>query len=172
MHQASYKVLCVCLGNICRSPTAEVILRTEAAAAGLDVMVDSAGTANYHLGEAPDSRSQFYAKQHGYDLAQLTARQVQLEDFQQFDLLLAMDINNLRQLQRLQQRAMQAFKTEQLRASLALMSAHDPDYPQQDVPDPYYGEAADFNRVILQCRSSSRAWVQCWQTQFGRAKPV
>ena len=165
MQGSVYKVLCVCLGNICRSPTAEVVLRREVQASALNVLVDSAGTANYHIGAAPDSRSQYYAKQQGYDLSSLRARQVQLEDFKQFDLILAMDRNNLKQLQQLQQQALKIFEKSQLRASLALMTAQDPIDQQQDIADPYYGSAADFNQVIQQCRASSQAWVAFWQKQ-------
>ena len=90
-----YKVLCVCLGNICRSPTAEAILRHYCDAHGLNVWVDSAGTSNYHPNKAPDARSQKHALQRGYDLSGLRARQIRLEDFIEFDLILAMPISLL-----------------------------------------------------------------------------
>lgn len=86
-----YKVLCVCLGNICRSPTAEVVFRHHCDAHGLNVIVDSAGTSNYHPNKAPDRRSQQHASQRGYDLSALRARQMILTDFIEFDLILAMD---------------------------------------------------------------------------------
>lgn len=154
-----YRVLCVCLGNICRSPTAEVILRHYAAEAGLDVEVDSAGTSNYHPNKAPDLRSQKHGKARGYDLSVLRARQITPEDFAAFDLILAMDHENLSDLQDYYRRLGQP---ERFTAQLALMSQHDPEYPQQAVPDPYYGEAHDFERVIDQCESAALAWVAQW----------
>ena len=159
--QAPYQVLCVCLGNICRSPTAEVVLRQHCEAENLNIVIDSAGTSNYHPGKAPDLRSQKHAKLRGYNLSQLRARQVQLHDFIEFDLILAMDHDNLRDLKALSQQACQQFG--HVRATLALMSAHDPVYPQQAVPDPYYGGEAGFEHVLDQCESSSRAWVHYFQ---------
>ncbi len=154
-----YKVLCVCLGNICRSPTAEVILQQHIRQAGLDIVVDSAGTSNYHPNKAPDSRSQKFA----YDLSTLRARQVKAEDFIHFDLILAMDHDNLIDLKNLMNKATKTLNPNSVRASLALMSEHDLEYPKQAVPDPYYGDASDFERVIHQCESSSQAWVRYWQ---------
>lgn len=160
----TYRVLCVCLGNICRSPTAEVILRDACQKAGLAVEVDSAGTSNYHPGEAPDHRSQQCAARHGYDLSALRARQIRLDDFCHFDLILAMDEENLRDLRYLQQKAQQQWHNQSL-AQVALMSEHDPHYHKQAIPDPYYGTARDFERVIEQCRSASQAWIAYWQQQ-------
>ena len=162
MQNAKYRVLCVCLGNICRSPTAEVILQQTADRAGLNIWVDSAGTSNYHPNKAPDPRSQKYAMQHGYDLSHLRARQIQLEDFEKFDLILAMDHDNLQDLKTLQTRFLSQKKQSRC-ASLALMSEHDSVYPKQAVPDPYYGDVKDFERVISQCESSSHTWVKYWQ---------
>ena len=160
-----YRVLCVCLGNICRSPTAEVILRHYAAQAGLAVEVDSAGTSNYHPGKAPDARSQKHGKARGYDLSALRARQITPEDFATFDLILAMDHDNLSDLQDYYRRLGQP---ERFKAQLALMSQHDVDYPQQAVPDPYYGDARDFERVIDQCESAALAWVGQWMQTLNR----
>ncbi len=154
-----YRVLCVCLGNICRSPTAEVVLRQYAAKAGLDVEIDSAGTSNYHPNKAPDLRSQKHGKARGYDLSALRARQITAQDFESFDLILAMDHNNLADLQDYYRRL---GRQDRLKATLALMSQHDTQFPQQAVPDPYYGEASDFDRVIDQCESSAQAWVAQW----------
>ncbi len=89
---APYKVLCVCLGNICRSPTAEVVLRHFCDAQQLNIEIDSAGTSNYHPNKAPDLRSQEHALKRGYDLSSLRARQLQTRDFAHFDLILAMII--------------------------------------------------------------------------------
>lgn len=162
--QTPYKVLCVCLGNICRSPTAEIVLRHFCDEQQLNVWVDSAGTSNYHPGKAPDLRSQQHALKRGYDLSALRARQLQIQDFIEFDLILAMDLENLSNIQALMRRAQAEFGT--LRAEVALMSEHDPLYTQQELPDPYYGEADGFERVLDQCESSSRAWVQVLQQQF------
>lgn len=162
MAQSPYRVLCVCLGNICRSPTAEVVLKHYIKQAGLNIEVDSAGTSNYHPNKAPDSRSQKFAKNKGYDLSSLKARQVIGSDFEQFDLILAMDHNNLNDLQLLLNRQNSLFNETPLRATLALMSEHDAIYPQQAVPDPYYGGQADFERVIQQCESAAQAWIAHW----------
>lgn len=161
---APYKVLCVCLGNICRSPTAEVILQQQALRAGLNIQVDSAGTSNYHPNKAPDLRSQRHAQAHGYDLSALRARQLQLADFQDFDLILAMDHDNYADILDLRAQADQ-MNSDQMNAKVALMSAHDTVYPKQALPDPYYGGADGFERVIAQCESSSAAWVKYWQSQ-------
>lgn len=159
--QAPYRVLCVCLGNICRSPTAEVVLRQHCEAENLPIVIDSAGTSNYHPGKAPDSRSQQHAKLRGYDLSSLRARQVTLHDFLDFDLMLAMDHDNLRDLKGLSEQAKVEFG--RVHAQLALMSEHDPNYPKQAVPDPYYGGKEGFEQVLDQCESSSRAWVNYFQ---------
>lgn len=165
MKQGHLKVLCVCLGNICRSPTAEVVLRQTAQRSGLAIDVDSAGTSNYHPNKAPDSRSQKYALKRGYDLSALRARQVQLDDFCEFDWILAMDKQNLADLQQLAERAKHAFPSQRL-AQLALMSEHDKHYWRQAVPDPYYGGEADFEAVLDQCESSALAWVEYFQAQM------
>lgn len=161
--QTPYKVLCVCLGNICRSPTAEIVLRHFCDEYQLNISIDSAGTSNYHPNKAPDARSQYHAKKRGYDLSQLRARQVTINDFVEFDLILAMDRQNLADLHDFQQRAQQYYGTSSLKAKIALMSEHDPIFPMYDLPDPYYGEAADFERVLDQCESSSAAWSKHFQ---------
>ena len=154
-----YKILCVCLGNICRSPTAEVVLRQRCEAQKLAVQVDSAGTSNYHPNKAPDLRSQKHALQRGYDLSALRARQLVMNDFVDFDLILAMDLDNLQDILTLKQQALIKYGQHQLRAEVALMSEHDPKFSKQAVPDPYYGGDAGFERVLDQCESSSDAWV-------------
>lgn len=161
-----YKVLCVCLGNICRSPTAEAILRHYCDAHGLNVSVDSAGTSNYHPNKAPDARSQKHALKRGYDLSGLRARQIRLEDFIEFDLILAMDYENFDDIQSLMSKAVRQFGAEQIRAKIALMSEHDPHFMQQAVPDPYYGGSDGFDRVLDQCESSSQAWVNVFKKQM------
>jgi protein-tyrosine phosphatase len=161
-----YKVLCVCLGNICRSPTAEVVLRHYCDEKQLNVIVDSAGTSNYHPNKSPDARSQKHAIKRGYDLSALRARQLKIQDFLDFDLILAMDHENLADIQYLLQNAIQKFGAEAIKAKIALMSEHDPDFPKQALPDPYYGEADGFERVLDQCESSSLAWVQIFNSNF------
>lgn len=132
--QQPYKVLCVCLGNICRSPTAEAVLRHFCQQQQLNVHVDSAGTAAYHIGEAPDSRSQQYAKQRGYDLSNLRARQLSPQDFQDFDLILAMDEQNLKNIQRIEQQAQVQFSTQSLRAQVAMMTSMRANFKVKQLP--------------------------------------
>ena len=101
MEAKKYSVLMVCMGNICRSPTAEGVLRHLVHEAGLQdaVQIDSAGTLDYHVGAPPDDRSQHHANLRGYDLSSLRARQVSARDFERFDLILAMDWQNLKELE-------------------------------------------------------------------------
>lgn len=156
-----YKVLCVCLGNICRSPTAEVVLRHYCDEQQLNIVVDSAGTSNYHPGKAPDLRSQKHALKRGYDLSALRARQLIPHDFIDYDLILAMDLENLSNIQNIQRLA--ETQLGHVRARVALMSEHDQTYPKQALPDPYYGEADGFERVLDQCESSSQAWIEIFK---------
>ncbi|AWL28908.1 low molecular weight phosphotyrosine protein phosphatase [Acinetobacter defluvii] len=160
-----YKVLCVCLGNICRSPTAEVVLRQYCDTHQLNIQVDSAGTSNYHPNKAPDERSQQHAKARGYDLSALRARQLQMVDFFEFDLILAMDLENLHNIQNLKHKTEREYQGRQIRAEIALMSEHDPMYLKQALPDPYYGGAEGFERVLDQCESSSQAWIEHFKKQ-------
>ena len=134
--------LLVCLGNICRSPTAEAVLRQRLSASDLAdrVEVDSAGTASYHVGAPPDHRSMQHAKRRGYDLSALRARRVADDDFERFDLILAMDSENLADLQERCPR--------QHRAKLRLLSEFATRHSLRDVPDPYSGGAAGFETVL------------------------
>jgi protein-tyrosine phosphatase len=136
------KILFVCLGNICRSPSAEGVLRTLAAreAPELAIEVESAGTAAYHVGEPPDPRARQAAARRGYDLTALRARIVEPGDFERFDLILAMDRENLRVLR---QRA-PAGAHERLRLFLEFASEAGP----EDVPDPYYGGPNGFEEML------------------------
>jgi len=128
------------MGNICRSPTAEGVLRAKAQASGLAVRVDSCGTHDYHVGEPPDRRSQAHAARRGYDLAAQRARQVTAADYARFDLILAMDSRNLALLAA----RCPAEHRHKLQRLLAF-STLDPD---GDVPDPYYDGDAGFERVL------------------------
>jgi protein-tyrosine phosphatase len=144
------RVLFVCLGNICRSPTAEGVLRHLAAqqAPRLDIEIDSAGTADYHIGAGPDSRSQKAALKRGIDIGGLRARQVGAEDFARFDLILAMDRENLRELQ--------SMKPKGSLAEIKLFLEYAPNEGLLEVPDPYYGGADDFERVLDLTAAASR----------------
>lgn len=135
------RVLFVCLGNICRSPTAEGVMRHRLQQAGLaaQVAVDSAGTAAWHIGKAPDPRTCAAAAQRGYRLHELRARQVQAEDFARFDLILAMDHDNLSELQRL--------RPDSAGAELDLLLRRG-GLAEHEVPDPYYGGSDGFERVL------------------------
>lgn len=161
-----YKILCVCLGNICRSPTAEIVLRHFASSSPLNLHIDSAGTSNYHPNKAPDIRSQRHAKTRGYDLSSLRARQLTEHDFLNFDLILAMDLDNLRNIETLLAVAIRNHGQHSIRAQVALMSEHDLNYPKHALPDPYYGDEDGFERVLDQCESSSQAWIKHLQQQF------
>lgn len=135
-------VLMVCSGNICRSPTAEVVLRSKLERAGLaqQVRVDSAGTHGFHANEAPDPRAQAQARQRGYDLSRVRSRKVVAEDFQRFQRILAMDEGHLDWLQR--------HAPADSRARLERLLDYGPDGQVRDVPDPYYGAGQDFARVL------------------------
>jgi len=133
-------VLFVCLGNICRSPTAEAVFRKRAAQAGLAVEVDSAGTGAWHLGALPDERAIAAGLARGYDLSAIRARQVVAADYGHFDLLLAMDHDNLETLKS------RAPKT--LHDRIKLFLSFDPQQSLVVVPDPYYGGDDGFEKVL------------------------
>jgi len=128
------KVLFVCTGNICRSPTAEGVMRKLAADMGLRVHVESAGTHDYHVGDPPDARAQHHAKGRGYDLSGQRARQVRRRDFEAFDLIVAMDRGHLEILR-------DNCPPQQMHKLRMLVAGH-------DVPDPYYGGAEGFEDVL------------------------
>jgi protein-tyrosine phosphatase len=144
------RVLFVCLGNICRSPTAEGVFRHLLAreAPELPVEVDSAGTADYHIGDPPDSRSQRAALRRGIDLSSLRARQITRDDFGRFDFILAMDGDNLRDIE--------AMTPEHPRARVQLFLDYAPELKQREVPDPYYGDARAFEEVLDLSAAASR----------------
>lgn len=125
-----HKILMVCLGNICRSPLAEGILQSKLNRA---YTVDSAGTGDWHEGEMPDNRSVTVAKNHGIDISNQRARQIRMSDFDEFDLILAMDTSNYNNLLNLT-------KTKEHRMKIRMIT-------NSNVPDPYYGDLADFENV-------------------------
>ena len=150
MAAPGYSVLMVCMGNICRSPTAEGVMRHMAVEAGLEdqVRIDSAGTLDYHAGSPPDARSQQHARRRGYDLSSQRARQVRPLDFEEFDLVLAMDWQNLEEIREL--------CPAQHRHKLRRLMEFAPPGVSDVVADPYYGGEGGFERVLdhveLACR--------------------
>jgi protein-tyrosine phosphatase len=145
-----HSVLLVCLGNICRSPTAEGVLRAIATRdfPGLALDIDSAGTADYHVGEPPDRRAVAAARRRGYDIAGLRARLVQPEDFGRFEFVLAMDRANLSEIQ--------GRRPANARSKVALFLEFAPGSGVAEVPDPYYGGIEDFERVLDLCETAAR----------------
>lgn len=134
-------VLFVCLGNICRSPSAHGVFRDQAKQAGLELKIDSAGTAAYHKGVSPDPRSQKAAANRGYQFADLKARKVTEQDFVEFDLILAMDLENHADLLAVCPNEYQ----HKVKLMLEFAEQHK---DMEEVPDPYYGGAAGFEYVL------------------------
>jgi len=132
-----FRVLFVCTGNICRSPTAEGVFRALVRKAGLEdrIETDSAGTHAYHVGDPPDERAVRAARRRGWDISALRARKVEAEDFETFDLILALDRGHLRLLERMRPKGSRA----EVRLFLS---------DGRDVPDPYYGGPADFDHAL------------------------
>jgi protein-tyrosine phosphatase len=130
------KILMVCLGNICRSPLAEGIMRHHAAQGGLEWAVDSAGTGHWHAGQPPDPRSIAVARRHGLDISEQRARQFQILDFERFDQIFVMDTQNLRDVLRQAQ-------SESQRAKVSLLLDQN-----RSVPDPYYDADEGFEHVF------------------------
>jgi protein-tyrosine phosphatase len=141
-HVKSLSVLFCCMGNICRSPTAEGVFRHQVTLAGLEmrVRIDSAGTHDYHIGHAPDSRSQDAAAARGYALGNLRARQVAQQDFAAFDYILAMDKGNLAELRRV--------VPQEHRAKPRLFMDFSAGRAGSEVPDPYHGGPEGFEQVL------------------------
>ncbi len=156
------RVLFICMGNICRSPTAEAVFRDYVERAGLSdaIQVDSAGTHDYHIGEAPDTRTQRAARQRGYDLSQLRGRQADATDFSRFDYLLAMDEGNLDILQLL--------RPPQASSHLGLFLDFARHHREREVPDPYYGGADGFERVLDMVEDAAEGLLQHLMQQHSR----
>lgn len=152
-------VLFVCMGNICRSPTAEGVFVRKVHEAGLQqrIRIDSAGTHAYHIGNPPDERMQRAALRRGYDLSALRARKVEAHDFTRFDYVLAMDEDNLAILQRL--RTQTGTDSEPAQLGLMMDFAADQGYAHE-VPDPYYGGESGFERVLDMLEAATEGLLQ------------
>ncbi len=149
-----FSVLFVCMGNICRSPTAEGVFRKHVSDAGLDaaIQADSAGTHAYHSGEPADRRAHAAAARRGFSLEGIRARRVTDEDFDQFDFILAMDEDNLMTLQ---ERA-----PEERRSKVRLFLEFAESRHENEVPDPYYGGSAGFERVLDLVEEASQGLLE------------
>ncbi|MFA0441666.1 protein-tyrosine-phosphatase [Vibrio sp. 10N.286.49.C2] len=149
------KVLVVCMGNICRSPTGEAVLRTCAQRQGLDILVDSAGTIGFHEGASPDPRAQVAAESRGYSFEGITARQVTDADFYNFDLILAADEDNLNDL------IVRCPEHRQSALSLFLSHGHS---DQKEIPDPYYGGELGFEQVLDLIEDAAQGVLEALKT--------
>ena len=147
-------VLFVCMGNICRSPTAEIVFRDRAKRAGLldQLKIDSAGIGDWHVGQPPDDRAIVHARRRGYDLSELRARQVTRDDFAYFRWILAMDRRNLR--------ALEALKPDSYEGHLCLFLDLAPHLGVREVPDPYFGAADGFETVLELTERASEALLE------------
>jgi len=160
MSNKPVKVLFVCMGNICRSPTAEGVFRHIVKKEGLDerIFTDSAGTHAYHIGEQPDLRSQETARKRGIDLSDLRGRKAVSQDFAEFDYILAMDNDNYQLLQQL------APSNDD--ATLKLFLEFSKDYSETEVPDPYYGGDQGFEHVFDLVESASYGLLEEIKTRL------
>lgn len=147
------KILMVCMGNICRSPLAEGVVRRLADRAGMNarIEVDSAGTLAYHAGEQPDPRAKKVAASRGYDLSGMRARRVAEDDFSHFDLVLAMDKQNLAALERV--------CPEEYLHKLGLFMDYAEDTGLDEIPDPYYGGPDGFEHVLDMCEAAAQGLI-------------
>ena len=147
------RILFVCMGNMCRSPTAEAVFRhlVEEAGLSMQIEVDSAGTSDYQDGDPPDRRAQAAASKRGYELARLRARQLRPKDFLEFDYVLAMDKKNLADLK--------AIYPDGARAEVGLFLQYATKFEVREVPDPYYGGAPGFEIVLDLVEDGARAFL-------------
>lgn len=150
------KILVVCMGNICRSPTGEAVLRAKAQARGLDIVIDSAGTIGYHAGAKPDERARKAGEARGYDFSGIYSRQVKASDFEEFDYILASDKANLADLL---DRCPDKYRD---RVSLFLSHGN---MPVKEIPDPYYGGSKGFERVLDLIEQASDAVLDLCQSR-------
>jgi len=157
---APVKVLFVCMGNICRSPTAQGVFRELVAQQGLadSIQIDSAGTHSYHAGNPPDSRSQSMARQRGIDLSDLRARRFVAADFVEFDYVIGMDHGNLAD--------MRAIRPADASARLQLMLEYSNKYSQEEMPDPYFGDDG-FDLVFDMIDDASRGLLEHIRREHG-----
>lgn len=146
------KILFVCMGNICRSPTAKGVFDRHFQLAGLDVFTDSAGTHGYHVGEMPDPRAVTAAARRAVDISGDRARRVAESDFHEFDCIYVMDRSNLE--------IVEAMRPPDGRAELALLMSLAPDYGFNEVPDPYYGGDDGFTRVLDMLETAAESLVR------------
>lgn len=141
-------ILFVCLGNICRSPSAQSVMQKQCEEVGLNVVLDSAGVAGYHVGEAPDGRAIEVGRSLGYELSNLRARQVSISDFYEFEMIFAMDNDNLKALQKI-------MPTD----AIAYVRLFD----DKAVADPYYGDKQDFEQMFAHIIRAGNGWISRWQ---------
>lgn len=158
----NYAILFVCMGNICRSPTAEGVFRklAEGQLPHLNLFIDSAGTTGYHAGEHADSRAINAARRRGYDLSRILSRQVRADDFKEFDLIVAMDKDNHENLLSYARNTNNDEHIHKLR--LFLEFSQQDEY--QEVPDPYYGGAKGFDLVIDLIEDASAGLIKLIKT--------
>jgi protein-tyrosine phosphatase len=156
-------VLVVCTGNICRSPTGEGVLRHRAQARALDdrLVIRSAGTHDYHVGQCPDTRSMKHALKRGYDLSTQRAMQVAPGHFNEYDYILAMDRTHLRSLKRM--------APPGARARVGLFLEASARWTGQDVPDPYYGGVGDFELVLDMVEEAADRWLDRFEAELDPA---
>lgn len=157
---AKVKVLFVCMGNICRSPTAQGVFAKRVREANLEhlIEIDSAGTHAYHVGEPPDSRAQKSAQKRGVDLSALRARRALEEDFEKFDYVLAMDRDNYEGLQ--------AICPIGAEYKLHMFMSYAPNLEYDEVPDPYYGGPTGFERVLDMIEEAAAGLLQDIQLRY------
>ncbi len=146
----------VCLGNICRSPMAEGVLRHHANLNGLKIEIDSAGTGNYHVGEAPDKRAIQYMKSKDMDISNLRARQFSKNDFEEFDIIYAMDDSNYRNILNLA-------SSETHRSKVKMILNEISPSENRSVPDPYFGGMEGFEEVFGLLDEVSASLIQRWK---------